>query len=230
MNNLNHEEDPRLRKLHEFEHSYEKFSKDDKSLLKGHNIYLLWTEDRDGNVTGEAFALNVTTNDYFKNQFGRNISGSSSNKNQMSYIYIGDGEYAADEDVSCSDTAMRHMTYSSSGTVTDNDETYVNSSTIYWDATNHVQYSDSYIMSSYFDYTLSGISTDLSITEIGLKADSGKPISTHALVYDSNGQRTTFVKHVNEKLFINVYVRVYYKPGYIENKMFNDKVDQLYMC
>ena len=230
MNNLNHEEDPRLRKLHEFEHSYEKFSKGDKSLLKGHNIYLLWTEDRDGNVTGEAFALNVTTNDYFKNQFGRNMSsGSSGNKNQMSYIYIGDGDYAVDEDVSCSDTAMRRMTYSSSGTVTNNDETYVSSSTIYWDATNHVQYSDSFIMSSYFDYVLSGISTDLSITEIGLKANySGAPISTHALVYDSNGQRTTFVKHVNEKLFINVYVRVYYKPGYIENKMFNDKVEFAY--
>ena len=92
MNNLNHEEDPRLRKLHEFEHSYEKFGKGDKSLLKGHNIYLLWTEDRDGNVTGEAFALNVTTNDYFKNQFGRNMSGSSSNKNQMSYFISSRGQ------------------------------------------------------------------------------------------------------------------------------------------
>lgn len=228
MNNLNHEADPRIQKLHDFIDKYKLENKCDGSIFNGHNIYLIRSEDRDGNITGEAFALNVTKDNYFYGEFDAGSAASTSTSGYISAIYFGDGVYDANEDVDPSTTTFRHTQYTGGMTITNANITYIQSSTAYWDNDNQWLYVDSFIISGYYDYNLSGVTTDLNITEIGLAASSGGSINNlalHALVYDTNGQRTTFVKHVNEKVTINVYLRVYYKPGYIENKMFNNGIE-----
>ena len=228
MNNLNHEADPRIQKLHDFIDKYKLENKCDGSIFNGHNIYLIQSEDRDGNITGEAFALNVTKDNYFYGEFDADSAASTSTYGYISAIYFGDGKYDANEDVDPSTTTFRHTQYTGGMTITNANITYIQSSTAYWDNDNQWLYVDSFIISGYYDYNLSGVTTDLNITEIGLAASSGGSINNlalHALVYDTNGQRTTFVKHVNEKVTINAYLRVYYKPGYIENKMFNNGIE-----
>ena len=228
MNNLNHEADPRIQKLHDFIDKYKLENKCDGSIFNGHNIYLIQSEDRDGNITGEAFALNVTKDNYFYGEFDAGSAASTSTYGYISAIYFGDGKYDANEDVDPATTTFRHTQYTGGMTITNANITYIQSSTAYWDNDNQWLYVDSFIISGYYDYNLSGVTTDLNITEIGLAASSGGSINNlalHALVYDTNGQRTTFVKHVNEKVTINAYLRVYYKPGYIENKMFNNGIE-----
>ena len=228
MNNINHEEDPRLHDLYEFIDKYKSINNGDASGILGHNIYLLKTVDRDGNITGEAFAKNVLCEAYFTQTFG---TASGDNYNRVSYLFIGDGQYEPGEEPLTTDTTLKAATYRSAATGNGNDynaPTKCENATVYWDATNEVQYSDSFVLSVYFDYNLSGITTDLNITEIGISAVNNiSNLATKSLVYDTNGQPTTFVKHPNEKLFISAYVRVYYKPGYIENKMYNDRISKI---
>lgn len=228
MNNLNHEADPRIQKLHDFIDKYKLENKCDGSIFNGHNIYLIRSEDRDGNITGEAFALNVTKDNYFYGEFDAGSAASTSTSGYATTIFIGDGEYDVNEDVDPATTTFRHTTYSGSATISNVKITKLNNSTVYWDNDNQWLYVDSFIISGYYDYNLSGITTDMNITEIGIGTSSGGSINNlalHALVYDTSGQRTTFVKHINEKVTISVYLRVYYKPGYIENKMFNNGIE-----
>ena len=206
----------------EFTRFYNKWKMDhgNTDKIDNHNIYFLKTVDRDGNVTGEAIAMNVTLKNYFRARFS---TGSSLPQfSRVNMCLIGNGIYGENEDVSTTDTGLRAQTYTEPATFTGTNMSRIDGSTFYWDDDNSVLWANCKLYEGYFDYTLSGISGDLSITEIGLgyMYYSTRYLFTHALVYDNNGERTTFVKHVGEKLIITAYARILHKPE-LETRMWN---------
>lgn len=214
-----------LSELNEFMNNWRNHH-NDTSLFNNHNIYLMKTVDTDGNITGKAFAINTTSNDYFQAYFAYKTSSLPGASNYNDYrtngFYIGDGVYAEGEEPLPTQSQLRHEAYSNYATITDSVPTYPSNVVTYWDADNGYLYLERFIVAGYFDYNLSGISGDISITEVGLSPGSvsgTRIMASIALVYNQQGQPEAFVKHPNEKLFVSAYVRTYHKPGYIEEKM-----------
>ena len=52
-------------KIDQFFQNWKKNHDGDMSGIIGHNVYILQTEDLDGNINDEKYALNVTTDRYF---------------------------------------------------------------------------------------------------------------------------------------------------------------------
>ena len=224
MNILSKEEHAeKLAKIQNFVDNW-KAKHGNTDLLDGHSVYLLRTEDRDGNITGEAFALNVTTWRYYRSWFGPS-SGQPYSSYIIQYLYIGDGTHDEYGDFPTTRSSMFHQTYSGACTRTSDDQTRIESGTIYYDQDTGISRSQAWVYTGYFDYVLSGISSDLTVTEIGLSSyGSPSELATHAYVMDSEGNYTSFVKHVNEKLTIEAYITLYHKYGYIENKLWNQGI------
>ena len=227
MNNLSKEHAEKLAKINAFVDNW-KAKHGNTDLLDGHSVYLLRTEDRDGNITGEAFALNVTTWRYYRSYFGPS-SGRPYSDTYIRYLYIGDGTHDEYGDFPTTRSSMFHQTYTASATGTSDDQTRIEGGTVYYDQDTGLLRGQSWVYTGYFDYVLSGISSDLTVTEVGLSAyNSNGELATHAYVMDNEGNYTSFVKHVNEKLTIDAYITVYHKPGYIENKLWNQGVGFAY--
>lgn len=221
MNNLNSEQDPRLEKIQNFMDNW-RAKHGDTDLLTGHNVYLLQTEDRDGNITGEAFALNVTTWRYFWSYFAPNDGSRPYNTNgYIDHLYIGDGTHEEYGDFPTTRNTMFHQTYTGEATRSANDLTRIEGGTIYYDQDTGLLRGQAWVFTGYFDYVLSGIDSDLTVTEVGLSAQNvGRTeLASHAYVLDSEGHYASFQKKVNEKLTITAYIINYHKPGYIENKL-----------
>lgn len=223
VGNLNHEEDPHLKPLNEFLNNWDLKHNNDRSILGCHNVYLLQTEDREGNITGQAFALNVTTNNYFR-YFYENTQASGRPSNFEAYItrlFIGDGSGTP----SPSNPSLFHAITGTVMTNTSNDQTRIESGTVYYNADTGLLSSTAWVLTGYFDYVISGITDTVHISEIGMTSQSNSYnyLMTHAMVYDSEGQPATIDKHVNEKLTITAYIRIFHKPGYIENKLWDEQ-------
>ena len=218
MNNLTHEQDPHLEKIDKFIDNWRKSHNGDISSLGCHNIYLIQTEDRSGNITSEAFALNVMTYNYFWWFHTYDQNRPSFDRPYPEYLFIGDGEQTLP--IPTTQNSLNHLAYGASATKTSNDMTRIENSTFYYDSDTGLLRASCWLFTGYFDYTLSNVTTDINITEIGLAAgNASNQLMTHAYVYDSEGQLSSIVKHPNEKLTITAYVRIFHKPGYIENKL-----------
>ena len=72
---------------HDFPDNLKRFYKNMKDStgcnVKSHNMYLLQTTDRDGNITGEAYGINLMTNNGFQKLYDTGSSFADS------AIYIG---------------------------------------------------------------------------------------------------------------------------------------------
>lgn len=89
------------KQLIEFSKAYDSKYGNANSLMN-HNIYLLQTMDMYGNITGEAYGINLMT-DYGLNEIYKNGSSASYSK----YIYIGSG---TEEPVSTNSTLYSPIT------------------------------------------------------------------------------------------------------------------------
>lgn len=211
---------PNSDKIEQFFENWKKNHGGDMSGILGHNIYILQTEDRDGKIIDEKYALNVTTDRYFWAYFGTESGRPSLNNPNIDQLFVGDGTYDEYGEIDPSVSHLNHMTYGSAITRTTDDQERIEHSTFYWDSTANVMYSTNWVISGYLDYVLSGISSTLTITEVGLAtANDSNQLATHAYVVDAQGQYSSIEKHVNEKLSIGAYIITYHKPGYIENKL-----------
>ena len=224
VSNYNNGEDPHLKPLNEFYSNWCKKHNGDLSMLGCHNIYLLETTDREGNVTKRAFALNVTTWKYFLYYF--TPSGTPGYPSwgypYIRSMFIG----SSDVDPTTSDTTLNAPITSSSASITSDDRTRIESSTFTWDSTTGLLKANAWVITGYFDYVMSGISDTIHIREIGLSTETSDGINklaTHALVYDSEGNKSEITKDVNEKLTISAYITIYHKPGYIEENMWTNE-------
>lgn len=209
-------------KIEKFFNTWKKNHNGDMAGIKGHNIYLIQTEDHEGNIIDEKYGINITTDRYFQGYFCPNQQGSPSVGTVINYLFIGDGTHDDYGDIQPNVYTLNHMTYTNSMTKISNDITRIEGSTFYWDNDLGLLRSTGFIISGYFDYALTGIDTALTITEIGLATSSSyNELVTHAYVYDAEGHYSSITKNVNEKLTISAYVITYHKPGYVENKLWN---------
>ena len=225
VSNYNNGEDPHLKPLNEFYSNWCKKHNGDMSALGCHNIYLLETTDREGNVTKRAFALNVTTWKWILSYY--TPSGTAGRPSWGNWyiksMFIGSDNST---DPTTNDTTLNAPITSSSANITSDDQTRIEGSTFTWDSTNGLLKANGWLITGYFDYVMSGISDTIHIREIGLSTETSDGINklaTHALVYDSEGNKSEITKDVNEKLTISAYVTIYHKPGYIENNLWTNK-------
>lgn len=163
--------------------------------ISGHNLYLLQTVDRDGNITGEAYGVNVLTDTGLKQACNSDIYLSYTACN----VFIGKGSGTP----SLSDTTLFDK-------ITATGTTYNGYSTSYrrackFDKTTGVWTAYRCYHQGYFDYTVSGVSEDVDVTELGYSYNGAiNALWTHTLVYDSDGNISSIKKRVNERLYITI--------------------------
>lgn len=182
----------------------------DKSVLGGmHNVYFIQTTDIDGNVTGEAYAVNLMTNYGFKQLYTKGTA------NDVYNIFIGGGEGTP----TLTNTSM-FSPITTSGSVTSN--TTKTSYPITYDKETGVITRRSRVYVGYFDYNITGIAEPRNITEIGYGISTTK-LFTHSLIYDSEGNQTHIVKNINERLTISMIWAASIHKSVIE-KLYDRKI------
>ena len=179
------------------------------------NIYVLQTIDKDGNVTDEKYGMNLMTDYGIQQYFISNAEFPTS-------LFIGDG--AGVFDVS-SNTLLSPITFVSSTKMEDRDTEYP----LYYDSLSGIITAVSKYMKCYFDYTISGVSTDKVVSEYGIGTVSGSAgneslaLWTHSWVYDNSGRQSTITKKVGERLEITVYFCMSYNESMINTAWSNGK-------
>ena len=173
---------------------------------ENHNLYLLQTTDKDGNVTGEAYGMNLMTNYGFKRSYYDNNEFAESNSYS---IFIGNG---TDEP-----TLTNNALYSP---IITTGSTYVEITRSYYPFTYNSNTDIATVNKSnykgYFDYNISGITENKEITEIGY-GSSATQLFTHTKIYDSKGNPSSITKRINERLTITMYIACCCKMSVVEN-------------
>ena len=144
-------------------------NKDSSSDIYCHNLYLLQTTDRDGNVTGEAYGMNLMTNWGFKNIYTSTTSYETNCK-----IYIGNG---TDEPVLTNNALYSPIITTGSTNV----DTAVDIYPFQYDSSTGIITGIQRIYQGYFDYNISGITENFDITEIGYGTSTTQLVS-HARI------------------------------------------------
>lgn len=181
----------------------------DKLPADYHNIYRLVSEDMDGNITNEMFALNVMT-DY---GFDRTFNGVNPSNKRM---HLGNGTSTSFP--TSSSTLESPISTTIYGTNVDTTRTLIYSK---YHTDTGIVTSRFFVLSSYFDYTTFG--EDKQVTEIGISENnqSYTQLIFHARVYDINGDPSSFTKRLYERLTVYFYASYGVKPGIILNKLWN---------
>lgn len=178
-----------------------------------HNIYHIVSEDIDGNVVDECFGMNVLTDQGFYDMYKHDWASGTYN---IGGIYIGDGVFETIDPVS---KEMVHAISTTSANITKSGCQHVNTKWIPEKESNRVVWR---LCVGWFDYTI--WSEDKTVTEIGLSTVANKSINNlkyHAAIYDAEGNKSSFVKKVNQKLTIYVYGRTYLPIVKIINQMWD---------
>ena len=183
-------------------------NKDNSSDIYCHNLYLLQTTDRDGNVTGEAYGMNLMTNWGFKNIYTSTTSYETNCK-----IYIGNG---TDEPVLTNNALYSPIITTGSTNVNTSYSIYP----FQYDSSTGIITGIQRIYQGYFDYNISGITEDFEITEIGYGTSKTQLVS-HARIYDSEGNPSSITKRINERLTINVFWTLNMKESIIQSNYEN---------
>ena len=201
----------------EIPESLKKFEKAWDSSMKSrlpsssHNLYLLQTVDMEGNITGEAYGVNLMTNKGFQSAYyDDNIYYRSC------VIFIGEGT-----DVPTLDNYSLYKYITQQGTTND---TNSHSRSIYgalYDKETGIISIREKVYSGYFDYNISGIEEDKEITEIGFGTAYNK-LMTHSQIYvinEETGETETgsITKRLNERLYITAYFSIQYHKNVIES-------------
>lgn len=166
------------------------------------NLYVIRTEDMDGNITAERYATNLITNNGLVN-----ITTDSTGINKIRYIRIGSGT----QEPSYSDTGLI-AGYNITAIMDQADEYYP----VQYDSVSDTLYQHRRMGSFTFDYNISGITEDLVINELGLFGNNTwTQLNARMLVYDENMQ-LGITKHLNEKMTIYVFFAAGMKASLID--------------
>lgn len=176
-----------------------------------HNIYQLISEDKDGNVTNEMFAVNCMTN------YGLERAYTTTNSFNH-YIFIGRGKSIPKPDSPWLEEPI------STTSATNSDTGIVFMGGRYHKDTG-LMVVRHHILSGYFNYTT--FAQDEEVFEIGI-GSSATNLYYHARVYDENGNPSSFTKKLNERLTIKLYTASVCKIGDMINKAWN-KTPRLYL-
>lgn len=171
-----------------------------------HNTYYMYTEDMDGNITGEAYGINFMTNYGFNrlcsSEYINKVSDASNAQyfnriNGRPIFGTGTGPLTFNEPAS-EIPAMQELF------ATPSYSTALNVVSTEYDTNKHVIYETDYMGYGVLDYNISGVTTDTNITEVGIGYDATH-LYFHFLIRDKNGDISPIVKRPNEKLTIYVY-------------------------
>ena len=173
------------------------------------NLYVIQKTDREGNITGEYYGMNVMTDHGMSKYF-------VDNQNFPTNIYIGNGT-----------GTFNHTTESLISAVTTEASKTSNTNKSYAFPLYYDEYSGlitctcQYLV-AYFDYDINGITDTIAITEYGI-GTAYNALWTHSWVYDTTGAQTYINKSVNDRLTITVFLCFsYYESliteGYAEGK------------
>lgn len=183
----------------------------------GHNLYMFQTIDRDGNVTDEKYGLNLMTNYGFGQCYrawNQSVSGV--------YFWIGSNDVDGGSDPSFTDTALNHKLTDKYTTTQAPSINYTKRQAIY-DPVSRLVTQICADTSGEYEYTLDGEQTaDMTIREFGtsLRYSSesrSNTLYTRTLIYDDQGNPSSIIKHMNEKLKIMVYFSWSYSVDMIES-------------
>lgn len=174
-----------------------------KSSALNHNLYILRTTDMNGNVTGEAYGMNLMTN------YGFDCAYSYGGNNSYSslHLFIGEGTNTP----SFENKALFQPIVTYSSTDTDINKSYYG---ITYDKENDTVSLRARMYEGYFDYNLTDITEEKTITEIGY-GPSYNNLWTHAQVFDADGDLRGIVKRPNERLTITMFWSLKFKPEFI---------------
>ncbi len=165
-----------------------------------HSVYYITSEDMDGNITNEAYAMNCMT-DYAIQILYLTYTNSSIG------LFVGTGTTTPQPTSSkAMESYLAMATNISTGLSLDRNRFYSDT---------QILVTRFKIDEGYLDYTV--FNENKTITEIGVGSDRNNLI-THARVYDESGEPSSIVKKMNEKLTIRVYANLSCKIASIVNR------------
>lgn len=181
------------------------------------NLYVIQTINRAGEVTSERYAMNLITNrGMYTSESNRysifSAPNSQSQKSQgIRNMYIGSGTTPP----AATDTAL----VSQLTTITPDFSMASSVTYLYkceYDSETDIIYQRARVGKYTYDYNISGITSDITINEIGLSYYSNA-LFIRMLVYNDQGVQEGIVKHPDEKLIIYVYMAAAMKASFIQN-------------
>lgn len=198
--------EPLPKQIEEFEKAW---TKNNPDKLPGycHNIYHLISEDMNGNVTNEMYAVNCMTDYGFRSVY---VNRSDWNPS-YNFIYVGSGTSIPQTNSQSMETPI-----STTGSVNTNTNFTLSQQKFHPDT--GILTCRFHLLSGYFDYTV--FPEDKEVTEIGL-GTSTTTLFYHARVYDAQGNPSSFIKKLNERLTIHVYITGCMKIADIVNRAWN---------
>lgn len=182
-----------------------------------HNLYLLQTVDRDGNITGEAYGMNLMTDTGLNNSWNSPVTANSSD---IRKVTVGSG----DTDPTLNDTTLTSPLFNGL------QATYINinesNTPLIYNPLTKIITGRRQVCYCYYDYNISGITTDVEIREIGVQfGNNVSSICTHSLIYDKDGNKSSITKRPNEKLYITLFW-----TASIHEKLIQDAYDKGLYC
>lgn len=165
------------------------------------NLYVLQKIDKDGNVTGEYYGMNMMT-DYGMNQYFLQNDTFPTN------IYIGNGTGSFNHTTN----ALLSAVTTTASTLSSSTKSYAYP--MYYDNISGLITCVCKYIDVYFDYNISGITDTITISEYGI-GTAYNALWTHSWVYDITGAQTYVTKETNEKLSITVFLCMSYYESLI---------------
>jgi hypothetical protein len=173
--------------------------------ISQHNVYYIYKEDMDGNVTGEAYGANLVTQNGLKLLVG---GSDASEYYRGTYILMGSGQTAP----SITDTGLTNLILTSSKIYRNGT---IGSWTYWYDTTRHVLCARCRFVYDTYDYTYMGNAEgqdSVDLYEVGIKmgnyygAYTTQSLATHSLIYDKDGNQTYITKTNTERMTVHVYL------------------------
>ena len=192
--------DPKLQRAMEFA---KKFQTNNRCASIS-NLYVVQVVDLDGNVIDEKYGMNLMTN-YGMTQYFVDRSGAFPTN-----FYIGNGSGSFNHTTNSLLSPIITDPASSASTA----KSYA--FPVYYDSIQGIVTTVMQYMQVYFNYSVSGITGPVDITEYGIGTAYNK-LWTHSWVYNSAGQRDSVRKELNTRLDITVYMCISFPVSLIED-------------
>ncbi|NMA75565.1 MAG: hypothetical protein GX963_15750 [Bacteroidales bacterium] len=175
---------------------------DGKQNMLNHNLYEITSVDINGNVVDRKFGVNLVTN---RGMLFHYKDTANYSRYHLS-IGIGTGTPSVTDT-----TLFNKLDWSNTRS-----DTYWYFTTLKYDSLSGIISNTQRVLEVYYDYNITGVDSPTNITEFGLTDSSGN-LMTHSLIYDVNGNVTSIIKNINERLYFKVYRTVSFKEDLIND-------------
>lgn len=157
-----------------------------------HNLYIIQTEDLDGNITDLKFGMNLLT-DLGLQCINADVG--------TKYVAFGDNSV----EPSFTDISFTGDVLPVRPQITD---TNVHAEPLQYDSETDMISQRQYIGTCALDYNINGVNTDVTIYRFGIlnQNSASSNLMVHSKIYDISGQISSVTKRMNERLTMHVYM------------------------